>query len=172
MSAPTLARWRYAFNWALALVKTDLEAKKADLSHQGVPWTLPALRKAWNAEKSTVAPWWPANSKEAYASGIRDCARALKNWGDSREHRRRGGKVGFPRFKSRHKDRSRLTFTTGVMRLEADRRHLTLPVIGTLRTKENTRRLERHLKEGQRPHPVHDPLGALGTVVRVRPTMP
>jgi putative transposase len=139
---------RYAFNWALARVKADLEEKTEDPGHRGVPWTLPALRKAWNAEKSTVAPWWPANSKEAYASGIRDCATALKNWGDSRQHRRRGGKVGFPRFQSRHNDRSRLTFTTGAMRLEADRRHLTLPVIGTLRSKENTRRLERHLKKG------------------------
>ncbi len=31
------------------------------------------------------------------------------------------------------------------MRLEPDRRHVTLPVIGTLRSKENTRRLQRHL---------------------------
>ncbi|HET9090197.1 MAG TPA: hypothetical protein VFN54_07870, partial [Acidimicrobiales bacterium] len=29
------------------------------------------------------------------------------------------------------------------MRLDADRRHLTLPVLGTLRTHENTRRIER-----------------------------
>jgi putative transposase len=35
------------------------------------------------------------------------------------------------------------------MRLEPDRRHLTLPVIGTLRSKENTRRLERLLAKGQ-----------------------
>ena len=35
------------------------------------------------------------------------------------------------------------------MRLEPDRRHLTLPVIGKLRSKENTRRLERLLAKGQ-----------------------
>jgi hypothetical protein len=35
------------------------------------------------------------------------------------------------------------------LRLEADRRHLTLPVIGRLRCKENTRRLERLLAKGQ-----------------------
>jgi putative transposase len=35
------------------------------------------------------------------------------------------------------------------MRLEADRRHLTLPVIGTLRSKENTRQLERLLAKGR-----------------------
>jgi putative transposase len=33
------------------------------------------------------------------------------------------------------------------MRLEADRRHLTLPVIGRLRSKENTRRLQRLLSK-------------------------
>jgi putative transposase len=40
-------------------------------------------------------------------------------------------------------------FTTGPMRLEPDRRHLTLPVIGKLRSKENTRRLERLIVNGR-----------------------
>jgi putative transposase len=35
------------------------------------------------------------------------------------------------------------------MRLEADRRHLTVPVIGTLRSKENTRRLQRLVTKGR-----------------------
>jgi putative transposase len=35
------------------------------------------------------------------------------------------------------------------MRLEPDRRHLVLPVIGRLRSKESTRRLERKLQKGQ-----------------------
>ncbi len=139
---------RFAYNWALAQVKADLEAKKADPSHQSVPWTLAGLRKAWNAEKDDVAPWWSTNSKEAYASGIRDCATALKNWQGFCQGRRPGRKVGFPRLKPRRRDRARVTFTTGALRLEPDRRHLTLPVIGTLRTKENTRRVQRHLKNG------------------------
>jgi putative transposase len=40
-------------------------------------------------------------------------------------------------------------FTTGAMRLEPDRRHLVLPVIGKLRCKENTRRLQRLLANGR-----------------------
>jgi len=40
-------------------------------------------------------------------------------------------------------------FTTGAMRLEPDRRHLTLPVIGRLRSKENTRRLQRLVAKGR-----------------------
>jgi putative transposase len=34
------------------------------------------------------------------------------------------------------------------MRLEADRRGITLPVIGTLRSKQHTRRVERHVRKG------------------------
>jgi putative transposase len=40
-------------------------------------------------------------------------------------------------------------FTTGAMRLAPDRRHLVLPVIGKLRSKENTRRLQRLLVKGR-----------------------
>jgi putative transposase len=40
-------------------------------------------------------------------------------------------------------------FTTGATRVEPDRRHLTLPVIGTVRTHENTRRIERLICAGR-----------------------
>jgi putative transposase len=63
---------RVAYNWALAKVKSDMEAKKEDASYPSTPWTLEALRKQWNQEKNEVAPWWSENSKEAYASGIAD----------------------------------------------------------------------------------------------------
>jgi putative transposase len=48
----------------------------------------------------------------------------------------RDARVGFPRFKTRHRDRGRVRFTTGAMRLEPDRRHLTVPVIGKPRSKK------------------------------------
>jgi hypothetical protein len=67
----------------------------------------------------------------------------------SKHGHRAGARVGFPRFKARRRDRGRVRFTTGALRLEADRPHLTLPVIGRLRCKENTRRLERLLAKGQ-----------------------
>jgi hypothetical protein len=43
----------------------------------------------------------------------------------------------------------RVTFTTGAIRVEPDRRHVTLPRIGTVRVHENTRRLERLLAKGR-----------------------
>ena len=90
-----------------------------------------------------MAPWWRCTSKEAYASGIADLVVGLRNWSDAKAGRRKAAQVGFPRFKARHRDRGRVRFTTGAMRLEPDRRHLTVPVIGKLRSKETTRRLER-----------------------------
>lgn len=34
---------RFGFNWALARVKADMDAKKVDSSHVSVPWNLYAL---------------------------------------------------------------------------------------------------------------------------------
>lgn len=140
---------RFAYNWALGQVKADLDARKADPAYTPLPWNLYALRKRWNAEKAVVAPWWAQNSKEAYSTGIADLCAALKNWSDSRAGKRQGRRVGFPKFRSRRTDRARVRFTTGVMRVEADRRTITLPVIGALRSKESTRRLERLVAVGR-----------------------
>jgi putative transposase len=140
---------RYAYNWALAQVKANLDARAADPAIARLAWNFYDLRRAWNQAKQQVAPWWPSCSKEAFASGIADLVRALHNWSDAKHGRRAGRRVGFPRFKARHRDRGRVRFTTGAMRLEPDRRHLTLPVIGRLRCKENTRRLERLVATGR-----------------------
>jgi putative transposase len=140
---------RFAYNWALAQVKANLDAREADSSVPLLAWDLPSVRRAWNQAKDEVAPWWRCCSKEAYASGIADLVTGLNNWSASQHGRRAGRRVGFPRFKARHRDHGRVRFTTGAMRLEPDRRHLTLPVIGTLHSKENTRRLERLLAKGQ-----------------------
>jgi putative transposase len=57
--------------------------------------------------------------------------------------------VGFPRFKKRAKARLSCRFTTGAIRVEPDRRHVTLPRLGTIRTHESTRKLQRRLADGR-----------------------
>jgi putative transposase len=146
---------RFVYNHMLALVKANLDQREAERSYgiaepdltPNVEWSAYGLRKAWNSRKDSVAPWWSENSKEAYASGCADLAAALKNWRGSKQGRRAGRPMGFPRFKTR---RSRLScsFTTGAIRVEDDRRHLTLPRLGTIRTCENTAKLHRHLRRG------------------------
>lgn len=140
---------RKAFNWGLAQVKADLDASRTDPAHESVDWDLKSLRWAWNRAKDTVAPWWATNSKECYSSGLADLAQGLANWKASKNGTRQGRRVGFPRFKSARRDAGRVRFTTGTMRLEDDRRTITVPVIGELRSKENTRRVQRHLAGGR-----------------------
>jgi putative transposase len=140
---------RFAYNWALAQVKANLDARKAEPAIAPLAWNFYALRRAWNQAKHQVAPWWRCSSKEVYASGIADLVVALGNWSDAKAGRRAGRRVGFPRFKARRHDRGRVRFTTGAMRLAPDHRHLILPVIGQLRSKENTRRLECLVAKGR-----------------------
>jgi len=147
---------RVAYNWGLAQVKAVMGQRNAEASYgiaaaeltPAMPWTLPALRRAWNQAKDQVAPWWAENSKEAYNSGLDALARALGNWADSRAGKRKGPKAGFPRFKSRRGSIPSCRFTTGVIRVQDDRRHVTLPRLGTIRTHENTRQLHRRLAAG------------------------
>jgi putative transposase len=140
---------RKAFNWTLDQIKADVERYR-ETGESGAPPSFYSLRKRWNAEKDTVCVnqntgevWWPEVSKEVFADGVRGATDAYWRWQKSRAGKIKGRKVGFPRFKKRGEDRDRFSFTTGTMRLEADRRHLTLPVLGTLRTHENTRRIQR-----------------------------
>jgi putative transposase len=135
---------RKAFNEGLAHVKRCLDQRAAERSYgvpheqlTEVPWTLPALRRWWNASKPTLAPWWPENSKEAYSSGLDALARGLAAWSDSRSGKRRGPKTGFPRFKSRRRARLSCRFTTGAIRVD-DRSHVVLPRIGRVKTHEPT----------------------------------
>lgn len=147
---------RLAYNWGLARIKANLSQREAERSYgiaeaeltPSVNWSLYGLRKAWNQAKNEVAPWWGECSKEAYNTGLDQLARGLKNWSDSRKGNRQGKRVGFPRFKSKRTAIASVRFTTGTIRLEQDRKHVTLPKVGTLKTHESTRKLHRRLQAG------------------------
>lgn len=146
---------RKARNWAVATLKADLTTYRETGGTTEKP-SLPALRKRWNQVKDTECRnpetgevWWPQISKEAFADGIKAAVDAYWNWRTSRAGTRVGRPVGFPRFAKKGRDRDRVTFTTGAIRVEPDRRHVTLPRIGTVRVHENTRRLERLLSKGR-----------------------
>lgn len=139
---------RVAYNWCLAQVRANWAQRAAEQTYgltgdQLTPWinaSAYSLRKAWNAAKDAVAPWWAENSKEAYATGCANLAAALGN--------RTAGRARMPRFKSKHRARLTCRFTTGRFGLGADRRHIRLPVIGAIRTHESTRKLARKVDAG------------------------
>lgn len=137
---------RVAFNWGLAWVKANLDQREAEESYgitgddltPYVDWSFYGLRKAWNQVKDDVAPWWRDNSKEAYASGLRALADALKNWRGSKNGTRKGPKMGFPKWRRRHGATPKFRFTTGALRCETT--HVVLPVIGRVKLHERATR--------------------------------
>ena len=146
---------RKAYNAMLALVKATMDQRQAERSYgiagagltPALNWSLAGLRKEWNRRKDDAAPWWAENSKEAYNTGLDALARGLDAWSKSRKGQRAGAAAGFPRFKSARSRRS-VRFTTGTLRVEAGRHHVTLPRLGRIRTHESTRKLARRIEAG------------------------
>ncbi|MFF0342976.1 IS607 family element RNA-guided endonuclease TnpB [Kribbella sp. NPDC004875] len=146
---------RFARNYMLRLVKAVLDQRDAERSYDlaeseltpGMGWSLPALRRVWNARKGAAAPWWRENSKEAYNTGLDSLARSLEGWSKSRNGGRVGRPVGFPRFHAKRR-RGSVRFTTGAIRVAPDRHHVTLPRLGSIRTHESTRKLAHRLEAG------------------------
>ncbi|MFG2108194.1 IS607 family element RNA-guided endonuclease TnpB [Micromonospora chersina] len=150
---------RAAYNWAVSWVSASWWQRRAEQSY-GVPqeeltqwrsWSLPALRKTFNQVKRTdprFADWWEENSKEAYNTGLANAAAAFDNYVKSKRGQRKGPRMGVPRRKSKHQARLSCRFTTGTIRVEPDRRHVTLPRLGVIRTHESTRKLERRVTNG------------------------
>ena len=132
---------RFAYNAALAHVKAALEVgEKLD-------WSYYSLQHWWNANKDTLAvsadgvPWWRENSKEAASSGLRALASALSNWSKSRKGKRKGRRVGFPKFKSKDRETPRFAYSTsgpgtGGL-IKGDPKALWLPRIGRVHCMEN-----------------------------------
>ncbi|MGW5257653.1 IS607 family element RNA-guided endonuclease TnpB [Streptomyces sp. NPDC004012] len=150
---------RAAYNWAVAWIEASWWQRKAEATYgipgqqltEWRPWSLPALRKAFNAAKHTdprFASWWEDNSKEAYNTGLANAAAAFDHYAKSRQGKRRGRAVGMPRFKSKRKARLSCRFTTGVIRVDTDGRHVTLPRLGTIRVHEPTVKLLARVQAG------------------------
>lgn len=146
---------RVAFNCMLGEVKATLEAREWERRLLGGPvteahgWSVPALRRTWNANKQRWAPWWRECSKEAFNTGLASLATALDNWAKSRRGERRGPSMGFPRFRKKGRGPQSVRFTTGAIRVEADRHHVVLPRLGRIRTHESTRKLAAKIEGGR-----------------------
>ncbi|NED88259.1 IS200/IS605 family element transposase accessory protein TnpB [Streptomyces sp. SID11233] len=150
---------RAAYNWAVAHVTAVWWQRGAEASYgiaeDGLTpwrsWSLPSLRKAFNENKHAdprFAGWWEENSKEAYNTGLAHASAAFDNYAKSRKGKRKGARVGVPRFKSKRKARPACRFTTGAIRIEPDGRHVTLPRIGTVRLHEHRPDLRARIDAG------------------------
>ncbi|MFE3258592.1 RNA-guided endonuclease TnpB family protein [Nocardia sp. NPDC059091] len=168
---------RFAFNKSLDFVKTALTQRATDPDHQ-VPWTGFSLINAFNTWKKTEAAgrvicvdpngvaaiavtglvWRGEVCQQAFEEAAVDCGRALTAFADSRTGKRKGKEVGFPRFKGRisttpsFRLRNRISKSGRAGIRVGDNgipRSVTLPGIGTIRVREDTRRLRRMLANGR-----------------------
>ncbi len=179
MMAQSAGAQRWAFNWALArkiaahkaligarhqlAIERGLDPDDRDVlrgltreATQLVPRIPSAIDNlaAWRQacrDDAELTPWRSGVSSYCFSSGMRAADAAFKNWLDSRSGRRAGGKVGYPRFKSKHRARASFTIYHDVkkptIRVQ-DARHLLVPRLGVVRLHSNLRRLIRLQRHG------------------------
>jgi putative transposase len=165
---------RFAYNWAIARVKENLETRsleratgiaKPELTKY-LNWSPFTLTPLWNAQKDETAPWHRDVTKHAFRSGVTNASVALKNFSESKSGARQGRPAGFPRFKNRHSKQS-VTFIetrTQIGWFAEDSHHvrLSLPRYATdphitrrrkqlrwLHTTESLRRLKKKVAAGE-----------------------
>ena len=132
---------RFAFNAGLAHVKAALEAGEKP------EWAYFSLINWWNANKDTLAvdadgvPWWRENASKTYESALKALADGLSNWVKNRKGKRKGPRVGFPKFKAKDRGTPRFSYSTSGARsgglIKDDPKALRLPHIGRVHCMEN-----------------------------------
>ena len=147
---------RFVYDYLISQWRDDIHTR-AEEKERGVPENelTPFVLKLsaydminyWNRVKDDCAPWHSEVSKEIGNDGAKRAFTAIKNFVDSKNGRRKGRRVGFPRFHKRGYHES-CTFSTGTIRVNPDRHSVTLPRIGTIKTYENTRGLQRKVAKG------------------------
>jgi putative transposase len=123
---------RFAYNWGLSL------CQKAHKEGRRLP-SAAELHREWNRWKRENAPWWTEVSKCAPQEAFRDLEKALRNW--------RAGRSRFPRFRKKKLTPDNKARLTGTIRVLP--RHVQLPRIGKVRSKEPTEKLLCLLEEGK-----------------------
>ena len=168
---------RFAFNQCLRMVKSALTQRHTRPDND-VPWTRFDLINAFNTWKKTSdagrvfvvdtdgvsrivvtgLAWRSEVCQQVFEEAAADLGKGLKSWSDSRAGKRKGRKVGFPRFKKKtgvvpsfrlrnnHPKARREVIRVG----DTDSpRSITLPCIGQIGVHDDTRRLRRMLATGR-----------------------
>jgi putative transposase len=167
---------RFAYNQCLREVKERLDARRRDASVE-VPWSGFSLVNHFNTWKRSEAagrtwmvdaagqvelvkvglPWRGDVSGQVFEEAAIDLGRALTNYTTSKQGRRKGRRVGFPRFKRKGRAKESFRLRNRISRTGAasirvgtaeDLRTVVLPTIGPVRVREDTRRLRRLLRPG------------------------
>ena len=147
---------RVVENFCLELVKAALDQREAERTY-GVPesalttapWTAFALEYAWRRVHPDRFPWFRVAglSSRVPKEACRMRAAGLRNWVNSRRGRRRGRRVGFPKWRKR-KDGSRFRVEGGAA-YPTSPRVIHLPMVGKVETREDMSWLTRRIADGR-----------------------
>jgi putative transposase len=119
---------RFAYNWGLEKIKQAAAA--GDKWPSGVD-----LHKQINLIKGTDSlPWAYEVSKCAFQEALRNLDTAVKNMRESRNGKRKGAKMGFPKRKTKKKGLGSCRFTGTIKVFDGQ---VQLPRIGIVRLKEH-----------------------------------
>jgi putative transposase len=122
------ARWVY--NQALAARKASYEAGEG-----WIPGSVLSKRLITEAKKDPGTAWLGQVSAVVLQQALRDCDVAFKNFFDSATGRRKGPKIGEPRFRSRRENRQAVRFTANSRFKVTDTGRLSLPKIGEVKVR-------------------------------------
>jgi transposase len=117
---------RFVWNWALDRIQNKISQPNAMKLH-----------KEWNEWKRENAPWYEQVSKCSPQESLRNLERAFGNFFRKCKGKKAGtfkGKVGFPKFKAKHRGIGsfRLTGT-----IHVNEKSIQLPKLGEIRLKEH-----------------------------------
>jgi putative transposase len=121
---------RFVYNWALDRWK---EAKAAGIDKYGMM----AAKKDFNAIKGELFPWVYDVAKDVCEGAFQDAGAALKNYFDSKSGKRKGEKMGFPKFKSRKNKRQ--SFRLNNDKFKVDGHNFWIPNLGWVNMAEKLR---------------------------------
>lgn len=155
-----LGRWagasRFAYNALLAQVKAGLDVRAAERAATGVATTkvvwsrLDLIRASYRLRRELA--WGSEVPAAVFECAAVDLAAGLSNWALSRAGRRRGKKIGFPRFHTKRRTMPRFRLRHPEQ-LRAEGRRLRVSCLGWVGVREDTRRLRRLLDGGRfRPY--------------------
>jgi putative transposase len=122
---------RFVFNWALAAWK-EHKAEYPGIAHGAL-----GLKKDFNAIKREQFPWVFDVAKDVSEGAFTNLGMALKNYFDSKNGKRKGKKVGFPKFKSRKN--KRWSFRLNNDKIDVADHALYVPKLGWVNMAESLR---------------------------------
>ena len=121
---------RFVYNWGLN--------RWREMKAQGIDqYGMMAAKKEFNSIKKGEYPWIVEIAKDVAEGAFRDLGSALKNYYESKQGKRKGERIRFPKYKSRKNKRQ--SFSVNNDRIKVIGHKIRLPRVGWLNMTEGLR---------------------------------